>query len=405
MGRLRITGITAGGLVLVVTIAFGIDKALTDRNTTGQGNTALSQTDRSLRLQTTISSENHYRSTIAGLGSSSQTVRTANVHTLEQIVGSTPSRQPEVVDTLCSFIREHAVRGPNDAAPSKESRPQPDVALALKLLAQRDPTKDGEAQIDLSNAYLPGAQLADANLGPVRFGNANLAWADLSRANLQDPNFDPKAAFGTPNRATSFGPAASLTHANMTAARLSLADFAAGANLSGADLTGASLVSVDFQPRVDLSAVTLHGADMKFATVSGDNLSHARLGPDDPYPAPSRADPPELRPTVVTDANFSERNLSGANIHYVDWSTSNISGARLAGVSLRHTDLTHVALDTVNKRGVDLRGINLHGKNDLLIGPDDHLVPLSGLELGGGDNNAGGDKEVIVPPMPLDPEP
>lgn len=404
MGWTRKTVIASGVAVIGVLgpIWFGIAQIHHDDDTVRQGKVTLEQEAKQFGLERAKHEEELFQIAVAQLASSTQAVRLAAVHTFEQIVDATPSQRPDVVDILCSFIRVHAVRGPSDPPPSKASRPQTDVAAALNVLGHRNPGKDGQTQIDLNDVYLPGAQLAGAHLGPVRFGDANLTGADLQGANLEDP--DAHAMTGKSLGTTSFGPRASLAHANLTGAHLLGADFDAGANLSGADLTGADLTSVDFQPRVNLSGVTLLGAQMSYVKAAGVNLSHARLGPppEDTGQGPSNDAPPSLRPAVVSDSDFRKSDLSDASIDYVDWSTANVSGAVLAGVSLRHTDLTHVLLDAVNKRGVDLRGINLRGENNLLFGPDDELVPLDFLLNGEDDSSV---HAPIVPVPGLDPEP
>jgi len=112
---------------------------------------------------------------------------------------------------------------------------------------------------NLSNQWLPIADLSGANLD-----RANLSGAYLDRANLSDANLDTANLSGANlSRANLSG--ARLTEANLSDANLSGAGLAV-ANLGGASLRGANLSGAD------LSSANLSGADLSFASLNGAQL-------------------------------------------------------------------------------------------------------------------------------------
>ena len=155
---------------------------------------------------------------------------------------------------------------------------------------------------NLSDQWLGGVELKDANLGYANLSGADLADspADLSGADLSGANLS-RANLAAP---TSAG--ADLSGANLTDANLG------GANLSGANLTGANL----------------SGATLRRPT-SAARQPHARR----PQPAPNLIGA-NLNRANLSGANLSRANLSGANLSGADLRCANLSGANLSGAEL-----------------------------------------------------------------------
>ena len=148
---------------------------------------------------------------------------------------------------------------------------------------------------NLTDAYLAGALLADAdlegaNLTDAYLTNASLNGAVLHGANLTDANLTNASLDG-----------ANLTEANLT-----------GANLNGAGLLNAKLV----------------GANLNYALLHGSNLTDANLTAAKGIGA------------NLTDANLTGANLNGAGLLNANLSYSELSGANLSGAILDGSDLS-----------------------------------------------------------------
>jgi uncharacterized protein YjbI with pentapeptide repeats len=136
--------------------------------------------------------------------------------------------------------------------------------------------KTPDIKVDLTEAYLSGADLGEVYLSRANLIEANLSGTKLNRAKLDGADLG----------------AADLSGANLSGADLSEA-YLNEADLSGANLSGA-----------DLSGVNLSGADLREADMTRTNLIEANLSRADL----SRADLGEadLSETVFGDTNLSD---------------------------------------------------------------------------------------------------
>ena len=197
---------------------------------------------------------------------------------------------------------------------------------------------------DLSDAFLGGADLSEADLYGADLSGASLSEADLSEANLRGANlYDvspvPADLSGADLRSADLS-GASLSEADLSGASLSEADLS-GANLSDADLSGAGLLIAD------LSWASLGGADLSGADLRSADLSRA---------SSRRADFSEadLDRADLSEAELYGADLSDANLHRADLSGAYLDGADLSGADLGDADLSEADLD-----GADLSGANL----------------------------------------------
>jgi uncharacterized protein YjbI with pentapeptide repeats len=137
-------------------------------------------------------------------------------------------------------------------------------------------------------ANLSGADFKGKDLRGIDFSGVDLNGADLSGANLSD---------------------ADLSSTDLSSTNLSGVDLS-GANLSSANLSGADLISTN------LKGANLSGADLRYANLSGADLRYANLsGADLRYANLSGAD---LNCTFLSKANFSDANLSGALLFFIN---------------------------------------------------------------------------------------
>lgn len=166
-------------------------------------------------------------------------VRIGGIHELERLATESPREQPKTVEKLVAFVRDGAARQGGKCSGDPVTQ---DVQAALTALGRRDPTRDGNAVIDLSHTCLTAANLEHADLsGAVLVGvdlrDARLTGAQLSQAKMED---------------------AILVDADIPRANMYRA------TLIGADLRDAILQTVDLREAL-LTYADLAGARLDFA--------------------------------------------------------------------------------------------------------------------------------------------
>ena len=191
-----------------------------------------------------------YTKAVEQLGSEKLAVRIGGIYALERVARDSAVDHPTVMEVLAAFIRDP----PRELRPGQDPVIDPliegrnrersiphDVQAAVTVIARRDVTRDVR-RIDLSSAYLTGADLTRADLGGADLAGADLTRADLTRADLggadltgadlTDAQLDAVHLIG-----------ANLTDTHLNAARLASADFT-GATLTRTDFTDADLTAV-----------------------------------------------------------------------------------------------------------------------------------------------------------------
>lgn len=173
--------------------------------------------------------------------------------------------------------------------------------------------------INLSGAYLVGANLREAdlrhaNLSHVNLKGASLIWADLSGADLSGDNLKE----------------ADLTGANLSGDNLKGADLSRDnlreANLSGSDLTGANL-SATYLRGANLAGANLTGANLNRANLRGANLTEA-------YLEAAHLNEADLRGANLTDAYLGNAKLIAADLRGAQAFGTNFAEAELTGAYL-----------------------------------------------------------------------
>ena len=169
----------------------------------------------------------------------------------------------------------------------------------------------------LSDVYLFGANLRDANFENADLNASRLQNADLRRANLRD---------------------ADLEDAVLT-----------GANLQGADLRGA--IHGEYYYQANLIGANLCGADLYRVKLVHANLTGGNLRGSD------------LREADLERANLRGSDLKGANLEGANLEGANLEGANLEGANLEGANLEGANLEGANLEGANLEGANLEGAN------------------------------------------
>jgi len=190
--------------------------------------------------------------------------KVGGIYLLESLASDSERHRSVVIDTLCAFVRNHAIRDNrahnNDEDPDDPDGPRApaDIEATCQVLA-RLPAIPAESRIslrctDLTYVRVPDGSLAYADLTEAWLANADLQRTDLTGARLRESSL--MRARLTRSRLVQ----TDLSGASIQTADLTYADLR-GANLTDADLRGANLTDAD-----------LSRADFRFANLSGANL-------------------------------------------------------------------------------------------------------------------------------------
>ncbi len=202
------------------------------------------------------------------------------------------------------------------------------------------------ANLNLTKAYLIGANLTSANLSSGTLVTAIATNATLANANLNSTNLTS----GTLTNAILTG--ADLTFANLFSSTLTNANFSGatvlGANFSQSNLSQSQLYATASYQVGNLEEITL-GGNLSAWNFAGQDLSYAVLGSTD-----------------LTSATFANANLTGAILAGGTLAGANFTGANVVGANLgTTTDLSSSQLyTTASYQAHNLQGIELLN-NDL----------------------------------------
>jgi uncharacterized protein YjbI with pentapeptide repeats len=321
------------------------------------------------------------------LGSSALDVRLGGIYALERIARDSDVDQPQIVEILTAYIREHAPwppplarrlpgsktraliealqalagvagseqadRAANAIEPGGEKAPRSsqgdgppprlptDVQAAVTVLGRRKIlAQDGRGVIDLGGTDLRGADLTRAHFERVLLTGAHLEDAVLDEAHLDDAVLEDvhleraKLERAQLKRARLFrahveGAAlfdTQLQQASLGRAHLEAAELA-GANLQGADFFRAHLQGARFTDcrleGVHLMGAHLEGVMLHEAHLEGANLSYAHL-----------------EGAVLFGADLSGADLDGAHFNgaFYDDDTRWPQGFDREAACVRHRD-------------------------------------------------------------------
>jgi uncharacterized protein YjbI with pentapeptide repeats len=212
---------------------------------------------------------------------------------------------------------------------------------------------------NLSDQWLPQADLRKAELSNANLSNVNLLLANLSNASLSNANLTkaylPKADLTR----------AYLTNAKLGGADLTLADLS-GAVLNDANLTGALLAVAELSnanlilanlSNVDLSNANLTKTNMTNANLSNSNMTNANLS--NALMLITNLSNADLRNANLTGAILSGANLTKANLTKADLTKADLTNAKLGGANLSSTNLSRTDLSGAVLKDTQLIGAHL----------------------------------------------
>lgn len=234
------------------------------------------------------------------LGSDKLEVRLGGIYTLERIAQESERDYWPIMETLTAFVRKRAPWPPKSSGadetaheialrleiefdPTDEIRPETDIQAALTVLGRRHKTarqRDQAAgrRLDLSKAYLRGANLSEAHLEGANLDGAHLESAHLREAHLENAILNNAHLEGADLDGAYLQGAhlieKHLNDAHLTGAHLESAGFVKthlcraeldrahlkGARLAGADLTGADLHGADLAGAKNLTQCQIDAA-------------------------------------------------------------------------------------------------------------------------------------------------
>jgi uncharacterized protein YjbI with pentapeptide repeats len=209
-----------------------------------------------------------------------------------------------------------------------------DIAVALfkaRAGAAPDFSRKDLGGLDLAGLDFKGASLAGANL----FG-ANLSGANLSKANLSGARLD---------RATITG--ASFTNADLSGASILRPNVFSGLDVAVAELpsfAGAKMAGAHLSGKFD--RVSFRGADLR----------QSFFGAKDPRSEELITARVELKTCDFTDANLSGADLSHNAAQYAKFVGADLRGANLAHANLMEADFTGADVTNADFTGAMLEG-------------------------------------------------
>lgn len=221
-----------------------------------------------------------FSKTVQQLRSESQEVRLAAIYVLAKIAQDSPRYHQNVMDILCNYIREYS----QDLAryPSNDDgslRTPSDLQAMIQVIGQRNRSYDQyppdlrraklpslEVQdVDLSNCYLPHADLSRCSFHRVSLEGAQLGWANFEEAHLVDIDLSDALL-----------PRSSFANAYLYNVDLRRADLSNYTDLSGCELYSVRLQDACMED-ADLSNTEFHHTDLTGVDFGVTNLSGANL--------------------------------------------------------------------------------------------------------------------------------
>jgi autotransporter-associated beta strand protein len=196
------------------------------------------------------------------------------------------------------------------------------------------------AGLDLTQAYLPGANLTGAALNYTTLTNADLANANLSNAYLYFATLT-NANLSNANLTNANLESATLTNANLTGAIVAGVTFV-DPHRSDIGITASQLYSTASYQGQNLQGINLENYNLTGWNFSGQNLTNALL-----HGA-------TLTNARLTNANLTSGTLNGANVTSGTLTKANLTNASLSGVTLTKANLTGATVTGANFEGSNL---------------------------------------------------
>ena len=287
-----------------------------------------------IKAQHDSNEQKAFNDAIINLGSDKESVRLGGIYNLYKMAINKPAETENISEILCAHVRNTTQE--EDYRKKYSKKPLNEIQSLLNILSRKKENPFKEIRLDLSSAYLRGANLIEAQLQGADLRSAQLEGADLRGAQLQGAYLWltrlQEAILSKAQLEGAYLREAQLQRVNLWSAKLQ------GAYLWLAQLQEAHLYNVQLQG-AHLDRAQLQGADLIRAQLQGANLDRAQLQGVD------------LKLAQLQRANLSKAQLQGADL----------SGAQLEGANLSKAQLQGAYLFGAQFQGADLYKAQLQG--------------------------------------------
>ena len=293
--------------------ASGIEAAADAQKETAQAQQETAEAQhKTAQAQHDANEQKMFNDATAKLGDKSPSVRLGGIYALDTLARSNEAYLVRIVKILCAHLRETTQQ--KDYQENHKNEPSNEIQSLLEVLSElnrfSEEKKEGKqskpVRLNLSGAYLVGANLENACLNRTDLSRADMRKARLFQAHLQK---------------------ADLKNAKMQRA-ISLMTQMQGASLWGAQMQGAILLEAQMQV-ANLWAAQMQGASLRMAQMQGTLLLEAQM----------------------QGADLKGAQMQGANLRWVQ-----MQGARLWDAQMQGANVDQMQVQGAKPDGVDLRG-------------------------------------------------
>ena len=312
-----------------------------------------------------------YIDCITQLASEKETIRTAAIHGLHELIKNTEndSLKEKIFNILWSFMVEHSkkcvkindeIKNLQKALELKQKKIED---LQTKLEAEQEAIETLQKALELEQKKIEDLQktlepeqkeiekfysqfkIILQILAYYKDKNQSDWWKDKSMRHIWLHGINLAHTV--------------LENAHLQYVRLQDSDLCS-ANLQGVDLHGAKLQGTDLYcaklqgaklQSVDLQHANLQGADLRDVNLQGANLQDVKL------------QGANLQGTDLTNVNLQNVDLQGVTLQGINLKYANLQGATLFDANLQGSNLQYANLQGSKLQGADLRYVNLQGAN------------------------------------------
>ena len=364
------------GLGLIVGIYVAYRRALASEETS--------------KAQHNANEQKMFNEATAKLGDKSASVRLGGIYALDKLASSNEAYLTRIVEILCAHLRETAQQGNDEEENKKKDRkegkkenkeedekidkkkyaekykdkPSNEIQSLLEVLSglnqlgeeKQEDRQSKPVRLNLSGAYLVGANLEDACLNRADLSSTDIRKAHLSRAQLQKANLqNAKMQRARLGKAQLQG--ASLWGAQMREARLVEAQMQM-ASLDHAQMQGAYLWGAQMQGArlgwAQMQRAYLWGAQMQMVS-----LDHAQMQGAILYGAQMQG--AELREAQMQGAGLHQARMQGAILYQTQLQGAELREAQMQGADLHQADMQGAILDRTQMQGTDIGLVQMQG--------------------------------------------
>ena len=319
----------------------------------------------------------------AKLGDKSPSVRLGGIYALDRLARLNETYLASIVEILCAHLRETAQQdrdeekdkkkdgeaGEKKYAEEHKDKPSNEIQSLLEVLSElnrfsEEKKKDGRSSpvhLNLSGAYLVGANLETACLNRADLSRTNMREAYLLRAQLQEARLW-RAQMQEADLAWAHMQKAVLNRAHMQGAVLNKAQMQ-GAYLYGAQMQGVNLEEVQMQG-ASLSGAQMRGVNLRMAQMQGARLDTAHM------------QGAALRATQMQEVGLYGAQMQGADLWGAQMQGADLQEAQMQGAVLQMTQMQGAVLQMTQMQGARLEEVQIQGA-------DVNRMQVQGTELQG----------------------